>query len=43
MILLSFSSMFALFSLFFAMWLDVEDNRHLWHYNDRRSNERQRT
>ena len=27
---LSFSSIFATFSLFFAMWLDMEDNRRLW-------------
>lgn len=27
---LSFSMMFATFSLFFAMWLDMEDNRRLW-------------
>ena len=27
---LSFSSIFATFSLFFAMWLDMEDNQQLW-------------
>ena len=27
---LAFTSMFALFSLFNAMWLDMEDNRRLW-------------
>lgn len=27
---LAFSSIFATFSLFFAMWLDMEDNRRLW-------------
>jgi glycosyltransferase involved in cell wall biosynthesis len=27
---LAFTSMFAVFSLFFAMWLDMEDNRRLW-------------
>lgn len=31
---LSFSVMFATFSLFFAMWLDMEDNRRLWLPND---------
>lgn len=30
LLLLSFSSMFAFMSLFFAMWLDMEDNRRLW-------------
>lgn len=30
LILLSFSAMFGLMSLFFAMWLDMEDNRRLW-------------
>jgi len=29
-ITLAFSSMFAVFSLFFAMWLDMEDNQRLW-------------
>lgn len=30
LLLLSFSSMFGFMSLFFAMWLDMEDNRRLW-------------
>lgn len=30
LLLLSFSSMFAFMALFFAMWLDMEDNRRLW-------------
>lgn len=30
LLLLSFSGMFGLMSLFFAMWLDMEDNRRLW-------------
>lgn len=30
LLLLSFSAMFAFMSLFFAMWLDMEDNRRLW-------------
>ena len=41
-LLLAFSSMFAMFSLFFAMWWDMEDNRHLWHYFDPRQRERSR-
>jgi hypothetical protein len=40
MLLLSFSSTFAMFALFFAMWLDMEDNRHLWRYADDRRHER---
>lgn len=30
LITLSFMAMFSFFSLFFAMWLDMEDNRRLW-------------
>jgi glycosyltransferase involved in cell wall biosynthesis len=30
LLLLSFSAMFTFMSLFFAMWLDMEDNRRLW-------------
>ena len=32
---LAFTSMFATLSLFFAMWLDMEDNRWLWTYPGR--------
>lgn len=39
LLLLSFSSLFAVFSLFFAMWLDMEDNRRLWCATDRRPRE----
>lgn len=39
-LLLAFSSMFAMLSLFFAMWWDMEDNRRLWFYPDRRRSER---
>jgi len=41
-LLLAFSSMFAMLSLFFAMWWDMEDNRRLWHYFDRRPRDRPR-
>lgn len=42
-LLLAFSSMFAMLSLFFAMWWDMEDNRRLWHYFDRRQRDRPRS
>ena len=41
MLLLAFSLMFAMFSLFFAMWLDMEDNRRLWRYADDQAHGRQ--